>query len=180
MLRPPLLSRVDGLDASTVLYVPPEAVYDFIVDFSGYTDYSPHLDAVRQFGDGGPGTDYEIEVSWWRLSYVSHTRVTDTDPPSRIDWRTTEGLKARGYWGIEPVEPPPSRDHASRLRLRIQFDPDTLGAVPLAGWTLDRLFDRIKPLVVREAESIVAAMARDLEGESRDVALEVHRSPESV
>lgn len=173
-------SAVDGIDASTVLYAPPEAVYEFIEDFSGYTDYSPHLDAVHQDGDGDVGTDYEIAVSWWRLSYTSHTRVTATDRPNRIDWRTTRGPKARGYWGIEPQDPPSGRDHATRLRLRIQFDPDTFGSVPLAGWTLDRLFDRVRPLIVDESERIVAAMARDIEGESRAVDLEVHRGPESL
>ncbi|WP_276258815.1 type II toxin-antitoxin system RatA family toxin [Haloglomus litoreum] len=174
---------MDGLDVSAVLYAPPEELYDFVTGMRGYAKYSPHLDAVRQYGDGGPGTDYEIVVSWWRLSYTSHTTVTDTDPPERVDWRTTQGLKARGFWRIEPLpeaETPPDREHATRVRLRIQFDPDTLGSVPLAGWTLDRLFDRIKPLVVREAEDIVAGIARDIEGEPRDVDLDIHRSPESV
>jgi hypothetical protein len=173
-------TSVDGIDASTLLYVPQETVYEFVHEFSGATDYSPHLDEVRQYGDGDTGTDYEIEVSWWRLSYVSHTRVTDTDRPRRIDWRTTRGPKARGYWGIESETPPAGRDHATRLRLRLQFDPETLGSVPLGGWTLDRLFDRIKPLVVRESERIVEGVVRDLEGESRPVDLDIHRGPELV
>jgi ribosome-associated toxin RatA of RatAB toxin-antitoxin module len=174
---------VDGLDASTVLYVPPEELYEFVTGLRGYAKYSPHLEAVRQDGDGGPGTEYEIKVAWWRLSYTSHTVVTDVDPPERVDWRTSEGLKARGYWGIEPLpdtEVPPDRDHATRLRLRIQFDPGTFGRVPLGGWTIDRLFARITPVVVREAERILEGMARDLEGEPRSVDLEVHRRPQSV
>lgn len=171
---------VDGIDVSTLLYVPQETVYDFVHEFSGATDYSPNLDEIRQYGDGDAGTDYEIEVSWWRLSYVSHTTVTDTDRPRRIDWRTTQAPKARGYWGIKPETPPAGRDHATRLRLRLQFDPDTLGSVPLGGWTLDRLFDRIRPLVVRESERIVEGVVRDLEGESRAVELDVHRGPEQV
>ncbi len=183
MLPPVVSPDVDGLDVSAVLYAPPEELYEFVTGMRGYAKYSPHLDEIRQYGDGSPGTDYEIVVSWWRLSYTSHTTVTATDPPERVDWRTTEGLKARGYWGIEPLpnaEPPDDHDHATRVRLRIQFDPDTLGAVPLGGWTLDRLFDRIRPLVVSESERIVAGIAEDLEGERRDVAIEVHRGPESV
>lgn len=134
----------------------------------GYSQYSPHLDEIRQYGDGGPGTDYEIVVSWWRLSYTSATTVTVTEPSERVDWRTTQGLKARGYWDTEPLpdkRAPPGHDHATPVRLRIQFDPDTLGSVPL---------------VVEESERIVAGMVADLEGEHRDVAIEVHRGPESV
>jgi ribosome-associated toxin RatA of RatAB toxin-antitoxin module len=174
---------VDGLDVSAVFYAPPEELYEFITGMRGYSQYSPYLDEVRQYGDGSPGTDYEIVVSWWRLSYTSHTRVTEARPPERVGWRTTKGLRARGYWGIEPLpdaEAPPDREHATRVRLRIQFDPETFGSVPLAGLTLDRLFERIKPLVVEEAENIVAGMAADIEGERRDVDIEIHRGPESV
>lgn len=183
MRRPALPGNVDGLDASTVLYVPAEELYEFVTGLRGYAEYSPHLEAVRQFGDGSPGTEYEIEVSWWRFSYTSHTVVTDADPPERVDWRTTQGLKARGYWGIEPLpggEIPPDREYATRLRLRIQFDPDTLGRVPLGGWTLDRLLDRLTPVVAREAERIVEGMVRDLEGERRPVEIELHRGPRTI
>jgi hypothetical protein len=34
--------------------------------------------------------------------------------------------------------------------------------------------------VVSESERIVAGIAEDVEGERRDVAIEVHRGPESV
>lgn len=173
-----LRHSVDGIDASTVLYVPQETVYEFVSGLSGATDYSPHLDEIRQYGDGDVGTDYEIDVSWWRLSYTSHTRVTDTDRPNRIDWRTTQGPRARGYWGIEPE--PADGEAATRLRLRLQFDPDTLGSVPLGGWTLDRLLDRIAPLVVAESERIVEGVVRELEGERRPVDLEVHRGPDLI
>jgi hypothetical protein len=174
---------VDGLDISAVLYAPPEDLYEFLTGMRGYSQYSPHLDEVRQSGDGSPGTEYDITVSWWRLSYTANMTVTDVTPPERIDWRTTRGLKARGYWGIEPLpasETPADREQATRVRLRAQFDPDTLGAVPLGGWTLDRLVDRISPIVAEEADRIVAGMARDIEGSPREVGIEVHRSPEQL
>ncbi|WP_435196796.1 type II toxin-antitoxin system RatA family toxin [Natronomonas sp. EA1] len=172
---------MDAIDASTVIYVPPEEVYGFIQDFSGYTDYSAHLDSVRQYGDGGPGTDYRITVSWWKFSYTSETRVTEVDPPNRIDWRATKDVSARGAWLIDPVDPPDDREHATRLRLLIEFDPASVTGIRLPGFlSANTLFDKLKPIVVRESEKIVAAMVADLEGARRAVDLTVHRSPRSL
>ena len=62
---------MDAIEASTVVYVPPEELYAFVQDVSEASDYSEHLDRVRQYGDGGPGTDHHITVSWWKLSFTS-------------------------------------------------------------------------------------------------------------
>ena len=172
---------MDAIEASTTIYVPPADVYAFIEDFSGYTDYSEHLDRVQQYGDGGPGTDYKITVSWWRFSYTSHTRVTDTDRPNRIDWRAAKDVRANGSWRIDAVEPPADREVASELRLRIEFEPGSIRGIKLPpALSFEKLFEKIKPVVVRESEHVVAAMVEDLEGQRREVDLEVHQGPSSV
>ncbi|WP_255198578.1 SRPBCC family protein [Halorarius litoreus] len=176
---------MDAIEASTVLYVPPEDLYAFIQDFSGTSDYSEHLDRVRQYG--GPGTDYRITVSWWKFSYTAETRVTDVEPPERIDWRSTSGPDARGTWRIEPVdapENPPARvdpDDATELRLRIEFDAGSVLGVRLPGpLSVERLIETVTPVVARESEAVVEAMVTDLEGRRRPVDLMVHRAPREL
>ena len=172
---------MDAIEASTILYVPCEAVYEFIEDFSGYTDYSEHLDRVQQYGDGGSGTDYKIHLSWWRLSYTAHTRVTAVDRPNRIDWRATKDVRANGSWLIASVDPPAGRDVATRLRLRIEFEASSIRGVRLPPmFSFEKLFEKIKPVVVRESEKIVEAMVEDLEGERRAVDLDVHQGPSTI
>jgi ribosome-associated toxin RatA of RatAB toxin-antitoxin module len=172
---------VDAIEASTQIYVPPEAVYEFVEDFSGYVEYSEHLDRIEQYGDGGPGTEYRITVSWWRLSYTAETRVTAVDPPNRIDWRAVSDIRASGSWIIEPVAPPEGRETATELRLRIEFEPTSIRGISLpATLSVEKLFEKIRPIVVREARKIVEAMVADLEGEPREVSLEIHQGPTSV
>lgn len=178
---------MDAIEASTVVYVQPEELYGFIQDFSGTSDYSEYLDRVRQYGDGGPGTDYRITVSWWKLSYTAETRVTDVDPPERIDWRSTTGLDARGSWRIESLassevsaDPPPgvAPEDATELRLRIEFDAGSVMRVQLPGpLSVEQVVEKVTPIVVSESESVVEAMVADLEGRRRPVDLTVHRAP---
>jgi uncharacterized membrane protein len=176
---------VDSVEVSTVVYLPPEEVYEFLLDFPRYAEYSKHLREVRRRGDGGPGTNYDITFAWWKLSYTAVSEVTDTERPSRIDWRLVKDIDARGYWGVEP-EPeaaPEGEDHATRVRLFVEFAPDSAddGIVDLPAFvSIDWLVDRVKPKVVEEAERIVERIVADLEGESRQVDLTIHRTADSV
>ncbi|WP_255151320.1 SRPBCC family protein [Halorarius halobius] len=178
---------MDAIEASTVVYVPRREVFEFIQGYSGATEYADHVERVRQFGDGGPGTDYRITVSWWRFDYTAVTRVTDVDPPTRIDWRSTKRPEATGSWHIEsvdpPADPPPDVDPetATELRLRIEFDPESVLGARLSGpLPVEAVLDRVKPVVVSESEAAVAALVADLEGRRREVDLTVHRAPRSL
>lgn len=177
---------MDAVDVSTVVYLPPEQIYEFLLDFPRYARYSEHLDEVRRRGgDGSPGTRYDITFSWWRLSYTANSQVTDVEPPNRIDWRLIKDLDARGHWAVvpEPESAPNPDTPATRVRLYIEFAPGSAdsGALGLpATVSLDWLIDRVKPKVLAEAERIVERIVADLEGESRDVSLDVHRTPNSL
>lgn len=133
---------------------------------------------VRQRGDGGRGTDYEIEFSWWRLSHTSRTRVTEADPPSYLAWRSRE-VRARGEWHVDPVDPPPDREAAARLRARVEFDPGSVRRVPRVV-PFDRLAGMVAPVVRREARRVLRAVVADLEGARRPVEITVHETPSSV
>jgi hypothetical protein len=217
---------VDSVEVSTVVYVPPEEAYEFLVDFEGYASYSKHLERVERHGEGGPGTEYDIHLQWWKLNYVVRSEVTDLDPPERVEWRIVKDLDAHGSWVVEPApeEAPDdsgasgtgetteaqdgsgdpdaaeSRDgsekgdasadrdasedhHATRVRLVINFDADSatsdmldLPRLVSLGWVVNK----VKPLVLTEAERVVARIVEDLEGERRDVELTLHDSPNSV
>jgi uncharacterized membrane protein len=176
---------VDRVELSTVIHVPPEEAYEFLVDFPGYADYSEHLRRVDRHGDGGPGTEYDIHLQWWKLNYALRTEVTDFDPYEYIGWRVVEDLRADGEWQVEPApdEAPPERETASRVHLVVKFDADTASSDMLdlpRLVSLDWVIDKIKPLVLKEAERVVARIVEDLEGQRREVELTLHESPDTV
>lgn len=167
---------MDTVEVETTVYLPPEEVYDFLVDFPRYARYSKYLTEVRGDGDGGPGTEYELDFSWWKLSYTARSRVTDVDPPGRIEWRVTKDVDAAGAWIVEPVDPPAGRERASRVLFRVEYRPgtvdgDDLPIPPLL--SLDTVVEKVKPKVREEAERVVRRIVADLEGERRDVDLEI-------
>ena len=176
---------MDTVEVSTVVYLPPEEIYEFLVDFPRYAKYSKYLEAVNRDGDGGAGTNYDLVFAWWKLSYTARSEVTDLDPPTRIDWRLVKDIDARGHWRVEP-EPeaaPEDEDHASRVVLRIEFAPDSAdsGAVDLPSFvSLDWVISKVKPKITAEAERVVERMVADLEGQRREVTLDVHEAPDSV
>ena len=174
---------MDSVEVSTVVYLPPREVYEFVVDFPRYANYSKYLTRVERHGDGSPGTTYDLHFAWWKLTYTARSRVTDTDPPTRIDWRIIKDIRAHGYWQIEDIEPPEGPEHASRVRLRIEFDADSANPSGLDLPTLVSLswvVEKVKPLIEREAERVVERIVADIEGESRPVDLTVHTTPDSV
>lgn len=174
---------MDSIEVSTVVYLPPEEVYDFLIDFPGYANYSEHITGVDRHGDGSPGTVYDIHFAWWKLTYTTRSRVTNTDPPRKIDWEITKDIDAHGYWKIEECDPPEDREHASRVRLRVEFDANSADPT---GLDLPRLvslswvIEKVKPIIEREAKRIVKRVVADIEGESRSVELTVHTSPDNV
>ena len=173
---------MDEIRLSTVVHVPPEEAYSFLTDFPGYARYSKHLTHVSAHGDGGPGTEYDIHLQWWKLNYTVRTQVTDADPPTTVDWKVVEDLRARGRWRVEdaPSAAPDDVESASQVYLEIHFDPDSAdsGMLDLPRFvSLDWVIQKIKPLVQREAEKVVERIVADLEGEPRSVDLTIHEPP---
>jgi hypothetical protein len=177
---------VDTVEVSTVVYIPPAEAHSFLVDFPGYARYSEYLEDVDQHGDGSPGTEYDLHFAWWKLSYTARSRVVTVEPPDRLDWTVIKDIDARGRWLVEELpdeEMPPNREHATRVRLQIQFFPDSADgdALDLPRFaSLSWVIEKVKPLIQEEAERVVRRIVADLEGESRDVDLEIHATPDSV
>ncbi|MFB6183085.1 MAG: SRPBCC family protein [Haloarculaceae archaeon] len=176
---------MDELAVSTLVYLPTEEIYEFLLDFPGYANYSSYLKDVRQVGTGGPGTEYRITVGWWKLSYTARATVTAVEPTERIEWRLTSDFDARGYWEVEPApdRAPPDRETASRVRLYIRFDPDSAhpGMVDLPALvSLSWVVEKVRPLVAEEAETVVERIVADLEGQRRPVTLHVENGPDTL
>ncbi|WP_411962973.1 type II toxin-antitoxin system RatA family toxin [Haloferax sp. YSMS24] len=173
---------MDEIAVSTVVYLPPEEIYDFLVDFPRYADYSKHLREVRRRGDGTPGTRYRLHFSWWRLNYTAESRVTDVTPPNRIDWNITKDIHAVGRWRVEelddlPADAPADAETACRVFFEVEYDPSTVSAGDIdlprfvsLGWVIDRL----KPVLQTEAERIVERIVADIEGNPRQVEITIH------
>lgn len=177
---------MDAVDVSTVVYLPPPDIYEFLLDFPQYARYSKHLeDVVQRGGEGDVNTRYDITFSWWRLSYTAKSRVTDVEPPNRIDWRLVQDIDARGHWAVvpEPESSPDPETPASRVRLYVEFAPESADSSVLrlpATVSMDWVIERIKPKIKAEAERIVERIVADLEGQRRDVSLDIHTAPDSV
>ncbi|MGQ4554722.1 SRPBCC family protein [Halobellus sp. GM3] len=175
---------MDELVVSTVVYLPADETYDFLVDFPRYAAYSKHLkDVVRRRGDGGAGTRYALRFAWWKLTYTVESEVTAVEPPERIDWRVVRNLDASGRWRIEELEDPPADapadvDVASRVSFEVSYDPGSAneGGLDLPRFvSLGWIAERIRPAITREAERIVERVVEDLEGSRRPVELTVER-----
>ncbi|EJN60374.1 SRPBCC family protein [Halogranum rubrum] len=179
---------MDEIVVTTVVYVPPEEAYDFLMDFSTYTRYSKHLKEVRTHGDGSPGTEYEFRLAWWKLTYTARSEVTELTPPERIDWKITKDIDAHGCWRIEalddlPDDAPADAETACRVWFEIRFDADSANsnALDLPRFiSFDRVLDKVKPVVVKEAEHIVERIVADLEGRRRPVELTIEDKPSGV
>ncbi|MFB6102807.1 MAG: type II toxin-antitoxin system RatA family toxin [Haloplanus sp.] len=178
---------MDRIHVSTVVCLPAEEVYDFLVDFPQYARYSEHLTDVTADGDGSPGTRYRLRFAWWKLSYVAHTEVTDADPPHRLDWRVTKDVDARGDWRVEPLDSVPASlpddGSACRVHLEVEFDPNSVGdgLLDLPRFvSFDWVVGKVKPVLVEEAEEVVERIVADLEGRHREVDLVVHDLPGGV
>ncbi len=174
---------MDRVEVSTVVYLPPADIFDFLVDFPRYAEYSEYLDTVTQHGDGAAGTEYDLTFSWWRLSYTVRSEVTTVKPPERISWEVTDRLTASGYWEVTPAPvEAPEGDTASRVTFVATYDPSSYapGHLDLPSLvSVDWVVDRITPLIYEEAKRVVARVVTDLEGSSRDITLTVHETPTS-
>ena len=179
--------RVDEIVVSTDVFVPPEEVYEFLLDFPRYADYSEHLTGVTADGDGSPGTRYSLRFEWWKLSYTLRSEVTEVDPPNRIDWEVVKDLRARGRWTVEeldelPADAPDDAEVGSRVTLTVTFDADSArGVLDLPMFvSFDWVIDKIRPKVMDEAEGVVSRIVADLEGRRRPVELRVRDGPDTV
>lgn len=163
---------MDSVEVTTVVYLPPEEVYEFLLDFPRYARYSKHLTEVRKHGDGTPGTEYELDLSWWKLTYTARSEVTELDSPRRIDWRIIKDLDAVGYWLVEPRD---SEEPETEVTLYIEYAPGSAdGALDLPRFvSLGWVVEKVKPKIQTEAERVVRRIVADLEGEPRDVDLEI-------
>ena len=174
---------MDSIEVSTEVYLPPADVYEFLIDFPRYADYSEYLEDVEGHGDGSPGTTYDLQFAWWKLTYTARSEVTDVDPPNRIDWKIVKDIHAHGYWAVEEIDPPDGREHASRVRFHVAFDADSVDSSQFdlpSLVSLSWVVEKVKPLIENEAERIVERIVADLEGERRPVDLTVHTRPDSV
>ncbi|MFB6168994.1 MAG: SRPBCC family protein [Haloferacaceae archaeon] len=178
---------MDRIALSTTFFAPREAVFEALVDFPRYPRYTEYLERVTTDGDGGPGTRYQLEFSWWKLSYTVHSEVTAVEAPDRVDWRITRHLDAQGSWTTEsvdlPSDAPDDAAAATRVDFEAQFDPHSArtDAVSLPRFvSLDRVIEMVRPKIVEEAERVVERAVADVEGRRRDVEIAYHDRPDSV
>lgn len=173
---------MDTIVVQTTVYADAETVYDFLLDFPGYANYSKYLTDVRtRTGDGGVGTRYALRFAWWKLSYTAHSEVVGVDPPTTIDWEITKDIDAGGAWRIEPLasvpaDAPDDATAACKVALEINFDPESadagvlnLPALVSFGWVLEKAI----PLIRNEAERVIQRAVVDLEGSKRAVSVDI-------
>jgi uncharacterized membrane protein len=173
---------VDEIEVSTVVYVPPQEAFEFLVDFPGYTAFTQYLQEVHVEGDGSEGTRYDFVLSWWKLSYTANSEVTNVEPPERIDWRLVGSLDAEGSWLLEPApgEAPDGVETATRVRFTANYRLESVKSAPIdppAFVSMDTVIQKVKPVVLDELGTIVGNIVEALEGEPRPV--DVHVTTDS-
>ncbi|OAQ52803.1 hypothetical protein HTG_10780 [Natrinema mahii] len=173
---------MDRILLSTLAHRSPEEVFPYVRSFTDYPRYTDHLKEVRVDGDGGVGSVYDLELTWWKLSYTARSRVTDISAPTSLTWRLVNHLDARGEWRVEP-EPesaPPDAETASRIYFEAVYDPYSANkdAVSLPRFvSLDWVVRTVEPKLLGEAREVVRRLVADIEGRPRDVELTVHEMP---
>jgi len=165
---------VKELEVGTDIHLPPEDVFAFLLDFPRYANYSEHLDSVKSFGDGSVGTDYALTFTWWKVRYTVRSRVTEIVEPERIAFDVVRGLTADGEWLVEPAD----GGESSHVRFLARYDSGTVASDRVSlpsfvsvGWVVDR----VMPVITDEAERVVERVVADLEGDPRQVDLDVTR-----
>ena len=160
---------METLEVTTDVRVPPREAYGFLENFPGYARYSKFLESVRQHGDGGAGTEYDLTFSWWKLSHTFRSRVTETDEPNRIDWEILGTLDAHGQWLIKET------DEGAEVSLVVTYDSGSARGVldlPMFA-SFDWVAKRVVEKVAEEGERVVERVVADLEGQRRRVDLRV-------
>jgi ribosome-associated toxin RatA of RatAB toxin-antitoxin module len=176
----------DRVTVRTTVHAPPERVYEFLLDFEGYGRFSEYVEHVHARGDGGVGTEYSIRFAWWKLSYTAKSRVTELHPPERIDWRIIKDIEATGAWRIEELdadERPDGVEDACDVIIDVTFDPDSVGSDALSlprFVSISWVIEKVVPLIEKQARNVLRRVVTELEGEPRDLELEVQRAPTSV
>jgi hypothetical protein len=173
---------MERLTVETVVYRPVEEVYEFLLDFPGYANYSKYLESVRELEPrAGEQARYALRFAWWKIQYTARSAVTETVPSERIEWTILDSLDANGRWVVEPREELPEdapewAESATTVRFEVVWRSDSVdsGTVDLPrlvslGWVIEK----VEPIFEKEARRVVSRAAADLEGRHREVALTV-------
>jgi len=173
---------MERLVVDTVVYCSVEEVFAFLEDFPGYANYSEYLDHVTALDAGeGEQARYALQFSWWQLDYTARSAVTEVVENERIEWELLGDFHASGRWqvtqrGSLPDDAPDWAGRATAIRFVVEYAPDTAheGLVDLPALvSLDWVVEKIKPIIEREAKTIVERAAADLEGRAREIELAV-------
>ena len=160
----------------TVIHAPPSAIYPVLANFERYPRYATHLEWVEPRGEGPAGPQYDLHLSWWRISHTTRSEIVERDPPHRLGWRLTRDVEARGAWELEerPELAPADAETATRVTFEGRADPTTAetGNLSLPGLLpMDVVIAKARPIVKREVRETVRRLVADVEGHPREVEL---------
>jgi uncharacterized membrane protein len=91
--------------STTRIDAPPEAVFDFIDHWQNAKRYMRRMvryDLVDPNGGTGVGAEFLIAVEAAGKRLNGHIRVTEHERPTRIAFKTIEGVRVEGSWTITP------------------------------------------------------------------------------
>lgn len=172
---------MERLVVDTVVYRPADEVYEFLREFPGYADYSEYLARVDELDAASDEhARYALRFAWWKLEYTARSAVTELVEDERIEWELLGEFDAGGRWLVAgcdlPDDAPDWAETATAVRFEVEYAPETAhsGLVDLPRLvSLDWVIEKVKPLIEREAETVVGRAAADLEGTHRSVELTV-------
>jgi uncharacterized protein YndB with AHSA1/START domain len=135
--------RKDGKERAFTFTTPlaPQAVFDYLSDFTRHPEWCRDLVEMEQQGEGPPGvgTRYrtlETMREGAKTKDTTFCEITALEAPRRIEWRARTAnekgpMAMRSHWSFE-IEPEGS---GSRVTQRYGFDPPNVGSkLMLAGF----------------------------------------------
>jgi uncharacterized membrane protein len=173
---------MERLMVETVVYQPADVVYEFLLDFPGYANYSKYLESVKEIKAAATEqARYGLRFAWWKLTYTTRSAVTKTVPNERIEWSIIDKFDASGQWVVDehetlPEDAPDWAETATTVRFEVSWNPHSVddSTIDLPRFvSVDWVIKKVKPIVDKEAERIVRRAVADLEGRTRQVNLTV-------
>lgn len=109
-----------NIRVQTHIDAPPEAVFDFIDHWQNAKRYMERMvryDIVDPDGGTGVGAEFLIAVEAAGHRLNGHIKVTEHERPSKIAFKTIDGVRVEGAWAITPD------GDGSRLELDSVYEP---------------------------------------------------------
>ena len=106
---------------SVIVNVPPEKLFDVIVDYEKYPEFLPEVKKVKV--DAGQGSikevTYTVDI---KAKVITYTLRHTAEPPSKLSWTMIKGEMMKGNdgtWALKPGTQPGTTEATYTIDLKL-------------------------------------------------------------